>query len=138
MQRTVVIQSSHDLVHNLCKEIIKEVKSNHFSQSDVFGIRLSIEEAMMNAARHGNSNDPLKEIHVAYSITADKFDISIEDEGCGFSPEAVPDPRCGENLYKAAGRGLLLIRTYMDSVDYNAAGNLIHMVKCKASVKSKK
>ncbi|MDO8303160.1 MAG: ATP-binding protein, partial [Sedimentisphaerales bacterium] len=133
-----VIQSVHDSIHKLCKEILKEVKSNHFSQSDVFGIRLSIEEALINAVRHGNNDNPHKKVCVAYSIAADKFEISIEDEGCGFSPVAVPDPRCGENLYKATGRGLLLIRTYMDSVDYNAAGNIIHMVKYKASVKSEK
>jgi serine/threonine-protein kinase RsbW len=131
MQRTVVIQSSHDLVHTLCKEILNEAKSNYFSPNDLFGIHLSIEEAMVNAVKHGNNDDPLKKLHVSYTITQTIFDISIEDEGCGFRPAAVPDPRCGENLYKATGRGLLLMKAYMDSVEYNEAGNRVRMIKHK-------
>jgi serine/threonine-protein kinase RsbW len=132
MQKTVVIQSSHDLVHTLCREILQEAKSNHFSRDDLFGIHLSIEEAMINAVRHGNNDDPLKKVHVSYTITPSIFDISIEDEGSGFRPAAVPDPRCGENLYKATGRGVLLMKAYMDSVEYNQAGNRVHMIKHKA------
>jgi serine/threonine-protein kinase RsbW len=131
MQRTVVIQSSHDIVHTLCKEILQEAQSNHFSQNDLFGIHLSIEEAMINAVRHGNNDDPNKKVHVSYTITPSIFDILIEDEGGGFRPAVVPDPRCGENLYKATGRGLLLMKAYMDSVEYNEAGNRVRMIKHK-------
>lgn len=131
MQKTVTIQSSHDLVHTLCKEILQEAKNNHFSQDDLFGIHLSIEEAMINAVRHGNNDDPLKKVHISYTITPGIFDISIEDEGGGFRPATVPDPRCGENLYKASGRGLLLMKAYMDSVEYNHAGNRVRMIKRK-------
>jgi serine/threonine-protein kinase RsbW len=136
MHRTAVIQSSHDLVHKLCREILAEVKRNDFDQDDVFGIHLAIEEALINAVKHGNREDPLKQISVTYSITADKFDISITDEGHGFHPETVPDPRCGENLYKVTGRGMLLMRAYMDSVEYNEDGNCVQMTKYSA--KSKK
>jgi serine/threonine-protein kinase RsbW len=138
MQRTVVIQSSHDLVHQLCKSILDEVKGSHFSSNDIFGIHLALEEAMMNAVKHGNKQDPLKKIRVEYSITPEMFDISIVDEGCGFAPTEVPDPRCGENLYKPAGRGLLLMKAYMDCVEYNEAGNRVHMVKYKEEIKHKK
>jgi serine/threonine-protein kinase RsbW len=131
MQKTVVIQSSHELVHKLCKEILEDVKSNQFSPDEMFGIHLSIEEAMMNAVKHGNGDDPHKKIQVEYSLTPNRFDISITDEGGGFRPVEVPDPRCGENLYKPAGRGLLLMRAYMDSVEYNKAGNCVRMVKRK-------
>lgn len=131
MQRTIVIQSSHDLVHQLCKNILDEVKDNHFSSNDIFGIHLAIEEAMMNAVKHGNKQDPLKKIQVEYSVTPEIFDISIIDEGGGFTPAQVPDPRCGENLYKATGRGLLLMKAYMDCVEYNKAGNSVHMIKYK-------
>lgn len=135
MHRTVVIQSSHDLVHKLCSDIIEEAKISDFGRDDVFGIHLAIEEAMINAAKHGNKEDPQKQISVDYSITPDKFDISITDEGCGFKPEAVPDPRCGENLFKVTGRGMLLMKTYMDSVEYNAAGNCVHMIKYREKSK---
>ena len=138
MHRTVVIQNSHDLVHKLCTDILGDVKRNDFNQDDVFGIHLAIEEAMINALKHGNKQDPLKQIIVEYSITPDTFDISIVDEGSGFKPNSVPDPRCGDNLYKATGRGMLLMRAYMDSVEYNEAGNRVHMVKHAAKLKNEK
>jgi serine/threonine-protein kinase RsbW len=131
MQRIIVIQSSDKLVHQLCKSILDEVKGNNFSSNDIFGIHLAIEEAMINAAKHGNKQDPLKHIQVEYSITPEMFDICIMDEGGGFTPTQVPDPRCGENLYKTTGRGLLLMKAYMDCVEYNEAGNRVHMVKYK-------
>jgi len=124
-----VIQSSHELVHKLCREIVGDVKRNNFSKDDIFGIHLAVEEAMINAVKHGNKQDPLKQISVNYSVTPDKFEISIADEGSGFKPETVPDPRCGENLYKATGRGMLLMRAYMDNVEYNQTGNCVHMVR---------
>jgi serine/threonine-protein kinase RsbW len=138
MHRTVVIQSSPDLVHKLCIDILGDVQRNDFSHDDVFGIHLAIEEAMINALKHGNNQDPLKQIIVEYSVTPDTFDISIVDEGCGFKPDTVPDPRCPENLYKATGRGMLLMRAYMDSVEYNETGNRVHMIKHAAKLKNKK
>jgi anti-sigma regulatory factor (Ser/Thr protein kinase) len=57
----------------------------------------------------------------------------LTDEGEGFDPEAVPDPRNGENLLKTSGRGLLLIRSYMDEVMFNDRGNCVHMVKYNAA-----
>jgi serine/threonine-protein kinase RsbW len=138
MHKTVVIQSSHELVHKLCSEILGEVKNSNFGKDDIFGIHLSLEEALVNAVRHGNNDDPQKKIKVTYSVTPNEFDISITDEGRGFVPEQVPDPRCGENLYKASGRGMLLMRAYMDSVEYNEAGNCVHLVKHRVETKSKK
>jgi serine/threonine-protein kinase RsbW len=138
MHKTAVIQSSHELVHKLCRDILEEVKRSNFSQNDVFSIHLAIEEAMINAVKHGNKDDQSGKISVEYSISQDKFDISITDEGCGFKPEKVPDPRCDENLYKATGRGLLLMRAYMDSVEYNESGNCVHMIKYRENAKNKK
>jgi serine/threonine-protein kinase RsbW len=137
MHKKIEIQSSHNIVHKLCRDIVKEAKHNDFSSDDIFGIHLAIEEAMNNAVKHGNDEDPHKKIKVDYSITAEKFEISITDEGNGFKPETVPDPRCGENLYKATGRGMLLMRAYMDSVEYTGTGNSVHMIKYKDKPKSK-
>ena len=60
-----------------------------------------------------------------------KVEIDIMDQGEGFNPETVPDPRLGQNLYKTAGRGLLLISSYMDVVEFNEQGNRVHMVRYK-------
>ncbi len=95
----------------------------------IFAVHLSLEEAFVNAIKHGNHEDPQKSIRVECLITPDKFDVSIADEGFGFDPNGIPDPRRNSNLYKTTGRGVLLIQSYMDLVEYNSRGNCIHMVK---------
>jgi len=70
-----------------------------------------------------------KEVKIDYSVGLDKFEVSMTDEGEGFDPAAVPDPRYGENLYKPAGRGLLLMRSYMDVVEFNEGGNSVYMAR---------
>ena len=61
----------------------------------------------------------------------EKIEITMTDQGDGFDPGAVPDPRCAENLYRPEGRGLLLMRSYMDSVEFNECGNCVHMIRHK-------
>lgn len=129
MQKTIVIQSSSDLARKLCREIIGQLDPADFSEDERFGIQLAIEEAMINAVEHGNQRDPLKTVTVEYSITAHTFEIAITDEGRGFSPENIPDPRRDENIHNIGGRGVVLMREYMDSVEYNAKGNCVHMIK---------
>jgi serine/threonine-protein kinase RsbW len=129
MHKTIVIQSSGDLARKLCREIVGQINPNDFSQKEIFDIHLAIEEAMINAVEHGNRLDPLKTVTVEYSITSDAFEISITDEGCGFKPDAVPDPRQDENLHNVTGRGILLMRECVDSVEYNEQGNCVHLVK---------
>jgi serine/threonine-protein kinase RsbW len=64
-------------------------------------------------------------------VGLDKFEVSMMDEGEGFDPSVIPDPRYGENLYKINGRGLLLMRSYMDVVEFNNSGNGVRMVRYK-------
>jgi serine/threonine-protein kinase RsbW len=102
-----------------------------FGQDDVFAVHLAIEEAFLNAVKHGNKMDPLKTVTVHFLVDEEKVDIRLTDEGEGFKPENVPDPRVGENLYRPEGRGLLLINAYMHVVEYNAQGNGLHLVRYK-------
>ena len=129
MGKTEVIQSSSDVARKLCREIVGQINPNYFSQAEIFGIQLAIEEAIINAVEHGNKHDSLKHVTVEYSITSDAFEISITDEGCGFKPDMVPDPRQDENIHNVTGRGIVLMRACMDSVEYNELGNCVHMVK---------
>jgi anti-sigma regulatory factor (Ser/Thr protein kinase) len=64
-------------------------------------------------------------------VDPEKVDISITDEGNGFEPESVADPRFGEKLFEPGGRGLLLMNSYMDIVEYNDRGNRVRMVRYK-------
>lgn len=114
-------------------EVLQSLHANDFSEDTVFAVHLSLEEAFVNAIKHGNHGDPDKTISVECLITPEKFDISIADEGFGFDPQGIPDPRCDGNLYKSSGRGVLLIQSYMDEIEYNGRGNCLHMVKYRSS-----
>ncbi len=123
------LKSTEAEVKKVACEVLKTLEDHEFGEDTVFAVHLSLEEAFINAIKHGNHDDPQKNISVECLITPGKFDISITDEGFGFDPNGVPDPRCSSNLYKSCGRGVLLIRSYMDVVEYNSRGNCIHMVK---------
>ena len=115
----------------LCGELLETARRQGFEEEDLFAIHLALEEAFVNAIQHGNGDDLRKKVFVRCTVTPEKFDITIADQGSGFNPDALPDPRRPENLYKSSGRGVLLIRAYMDQVEYNAQGNQIRMVKFK-------
>ena len=123
------VGSSLAASEGVCQLIMTMLKESGFCKEDVFAVHLALEEAFINAIRHGNEMDPDKGVKVDYSVDSEKFEVWIEDEGPGFDPESVPDPRCGENLYKPNGRGLLLMRSYMDVVEYCGSGNKVHMVR---------
>lgn len=90
-----------------------------------------LEEAFLNAVKHGNKMDPTKMVTLEYSVDEEKVEIRMTDEGEGFDPRSIPDPRVGENLYRPEGRGLLLMNAYMDVVEYNEQGNGLRMVRYK-------
>jgi serine/threonine-protein kinase RsbW len=98
-----------------------------YEDREVFSIKLALEEALVNAIKHGNQMDRSKQVRIHYSIQSDRFDIAIVDEGKGFDPEDVPDPMAVENLERPCGRGLLLMRHYMTEVTFHAPGNRLTM-----------
>jgi serine/threonine-protein kinase RsbW len=129
--RSIAIESKPSRIPEVCKQILPKLEAHHFSEEDIFAVHLALEESLINAIKHGNNMDPKKEVKIEYSITSDKIEISMTDQGKGFNPEVVPDPRLGENLYKSEGRGLLLIQSYMDEVEFNKRGNSVRIVRYK-------
>jgi serine/threonine-protein kinase RsbW len=129
MSRSIVVESVPSAIAGVCERILPELAASDLSEEEVFGVHLALEEAFLNALKHGNRMEAGKAIKVEYSIDSDRIEIWVTDEGEGFDPESVPDPRCEENLYKPDGRGLLLMRSYMDEVSFNERGNCVHMVK---------
>lgn len=113
-------------------KIIEQIEHHRYAEKALFSIKLALEEAIINAIKHGNKNDPAKKVHVEATVAADKTEISIEDEGPGFDRSAVPDPTAEENLCKCSGRGILLIESYMDSVKYTKNGRRVTMIKKNA------
>ncbi|MFC1675601.1 ATP-binding protein [Planctomycetota bacterium] len=125
----VVLESIPSAGVEACKKILAELKANKFDKDDIFAVHLALEEALTNAVKHGNKMDPRKQVKIEYSVTDEKIDVCISDQGQGFAPERIADPRYGQNLYKTGGRGLFLIRSYMDTVKFNERGNCVRMVK---------
>jgi len=103
------------------------LQNNQVPGHDIFSIRLALEEALINAIKHGNQLDRAKKVQIAYRVLPDRFEVSISDEGTGFDPNDVPDPTAIENLERPCGRGLMLMRHYMTEVNYAGSGNTVIM-----------
>lgn len=110
-------------------EIEQALRDHHFSDPDIFSIRLAVEEALVNAIKHGNQLDRNKKVRVAYQVRPDRFEVLIADEGPGFDPDDVPDPTLAENLERPSGRGLMLMRHYMNEVVHRNRGTTVFMAK---------
>lgn len=110
-------------------KIIEAAEANGYDEEAVFALRLSLEEALANAIRHGNQCESGKSIRIDYQVTSKSVEINIADEGDGFTPADVPDPTTEDKLEIPSGRGILLMRAYMDVVEYNDKGNGIRLVK---------
>ena len=131
ISRSVAVESTSSAIVEVCRRLLSEIEANNFSQEDIFAVHLALEEAFTNAIMHGNKMSPDKGVKIDYSVGLDKVEISMTDEGEGFDPDVVPDPRYGDNLYKTEGRGLLLMRSYMDVVEFSEHGNSVRMVRYK-------
>ncbi len=128
---SIVVESKSSAVVGVCNQILSKLKEHNFDKDDIFAVHLTFEEAFLNAVKHGNKMDPTKKVKIDYTVDDKKVEISITDEGAGFEPGSVADPRFGPGLYQPGGRGLLLMNSYMDTVKYNEQGNRVYMVRYK-------
>jgi anti-sigma regulatory factor (Ser/Thr protein kinase) len=152
---TFVLDNNAALIHPLVTYLQDRVSHLEVcDESDRTRIGVALEEAVANALYHGNlqvgselrgeddeayhamiverrGQPPYRDrrIHVDVKISRNEATFVIRDEGPGFDPASLPDPTDPENLEKASGRGLLLIRTFMDEVHHNDTGNVATLVK---------
>jgi serine/threonine-protein kinase RsbW len=125
----MTIASSYDDAREVQRLIRDEVVKAAFDDDSQFAIKLALEEAIINAIKHGNKLDQTKHVHVEWKITPEFAEIIIEDEGPGFNRDAVPNPTEDSNLEKLTGRGILLIETYMSNVEYSKGGRRVRLVR---------
>lgn len=92
-------------------------------------VLIALDEAIVNAIKHGNKSDPRKAVHIVAEFSAAGVRFTIADEGIGFEREKVPDPTAPCRLLEPSGRGLLLINHIMDEVRFNQRGNCLEMFK---------
>jgi serine/threonine-protein kinase RsbW len=99
-----------------------------YPKASLFAVRLALHEALSNAFRHGHRNlPPDLPVVVEYKATPDTVELGVMDQGPGYDPTGIPDPRLEENLERGSGRGLFLIHAYMADVRHNEQGNAITM-----------
>jgi serine/threonine-protein kinase RsbW len=131
-----VIPSDPAQARDVQEEIEQALRGHCYNDREIFSIKLAVEEALVNAIKHGNQLDPAKEVHIGYNITPERFEVIISDEGAGFDPREVPDPTAVENLERPSGRGLMLMKHYMTLVNYSETGNTVYMYKLRNGAKS--
>ena len=129
----ILLPSDLTVVRGVQDDIEMALQANRFGDSDVFAIKLAVEEALVNAIKHGNQLDSDKKVKIGYAVNDDKFEITIADEGPGFNPAAVPDPTEEINLDRNCGRGVFLIKSFMTTVEYFGCGNVVTMSKLKSA-----
>ena len=100
-----------------------------YADDSIRKMKITLTELLVNAILHGNGKDFSKKVIMGHVIDKKKTVISILDEGEGFDPNSIPDPTLPENLVKDCGRGLFIVRHYVDKVEYNEKGNRVTITK---------
>lgn len=109
-----------DLIHAISDRIAALVG---FTGDDLMNLGLAVREATINAMKHGNGMDARKTVRVVFDFDDEGLSVSIRDRGHGFDVEDLPDPTLPENLFRPTGRGVLLMRAFVDRVDVRRNGS---------------
>lgn len=126
------IPSEPDVCGKIIGTLLDQLEKYKWPNKDTFGIHMAMEEAVMNAIRHGNHCATDKDVHVQIEIRKDHFYAKVTDQGNGFDPDSVPDPTLDENVDKSSGRGVMLMKNFVDEVIYNDKGNSVELKKKKS------
>lgn len=122
------VESELSAIHQVERGILRGLKKLGYTEDDLFNIRLALDEACINAVKHGNLEDPAKAILIGVRADPQAVRVEVQDEGGGFDYTSVLDPRDLDRLEEPGGRGLFLIQQFMDQVHFNEPGNSICMV----------
>ena len=115
------------------EKIVSLMEKHEYSMRDVFAMRLSLEEAITHAIKHGNGGDREKNVAVTANVSDEHIHVVVKDEGEGFDPGDVPDPTADEYIDRPGGRGLMLMRAYLEFVEYSDGGRTITMQRSRNS-----
>ena len=117
------------VAHSLIQDVLEQLAQRGWGSHDLFAVEMGLEEAFANAIHHGNHDDSRKKVFFSYQLSENLVRFQIEDEGEGFDPETLADPRDPANLERASGRGVCLIFNFMTRVTYSECGKRITMEK---------
>jgi len=123
------LPSALSVMHVVLEYLLKRVDKLGVVKAEQSNLFVALDEAFVNAVKHGNKFDASKNIRIAADVSKTEARFTIEDEGEGFDVNNIPDPLDPQNLFKPSGRGVLFIYNIMDEVKYNERGNRLTMVK---------
>jgi serine/threonine-protein kinase RsbW len=101
------VETAENIAHRICLGV-------GFDEEDLHKIEMAVHESVINAVAHGNHRDARKKVRLRFQVYEDRLEIRVRDEGAGFDVKCVADPLAAENLLKVSGRGIFLIRAFMD------------------------
>jgi serine/threonine-protein kinase RsbW len=128
------LESTLESVDHAEELVMRAARAMGFTEDQQHEIGISLRECMVNAVVHGNRYSSRKKVHFAVSHSAERLEIVIGDEGEGFDATEVPDPLAQENLLRQSGRGVLMMRAFMDEFEVcprRPSGTEVRMVKYK-------
>jgi serine/threonine-protein kinase RsbW len=131
-ERRMLLDSTLDSVEVAEKAVLNDAEEIGFGEDELHQLGMAVRESMVNAVVHGNRYNARKKVHVSITKAEDRLTIVIADEGEGFDPAAIPDPLAHENLLRQSGRGLLLMRAFVDEFQVRRGepkGTEVRMVK---------
>jgi serine/threonine-protein kinase RsbW len=125
------LDSTLDTVDSAEQTASRIASESGFGDDEVMQIAMAVREAAVNAVLHGNAYDPEKKVELEFERTPKALVITIRDQGKGMDMAKIPDPLAPENLLKTSGRGIFLIRSFMDSVEIHPSqsGTEIKLIK---------
>jgi serine/threonine-protein kinase RsbW len=123
------IPSEVEAGRDVLQAMLGQLEACGWPDRDVFGVHLSVEEALVNAIRHGNQLHPEKVVRFECRLSPESLWVQISDQGEGFDPADVPDPTDPEQLEAPSGRGIMLMRNFMSRVDFSNGGTTVTMEK---------
>ncbi|MBL7069441.1 MAG: ATP-binding protein [Candidatus Omnitrophica bacterium] len=129
ISESIKMPSDIKKIRKVIARIVDLLVERNVDKSHMFDIRLSVEEAIINAIEHGNKKDKNLIVDISFAIDDEKIEVAVEDQGGGFDHTKMPDPTTNGNVLRAHGRGVYLIHKLMDRVQYNDRGNRIKLIK---------
>jgi serine/threonine-protein kinase RsbW len=125
----IELPSDLSLMNTVLEYLLDRVDKIGLIKTEQSNLFVALDEAFVNAVKHGNRNDPTKLVRITAELSPREAIFTVEDEGDGFDVREIPDPCDPANLFKSNGRGVLLIYNIMDEVEYSERGTRLRMVK---------